>query len=247
MARIQWKSLGIYTPYRHEELYEGIGAKVIRSDELPDDKRQVSMLFRGATVVLCTLGMLSNPKLLDCGLFGLLPVKSLVIDEASQIDVFEFMVIPVLALRAIIDTLNQHLFHQFSKELTKVCFFGDPKQREPKSRTIVYLLAHAMLVPPYGAGEAGLETIFDIKHLKKKAYFLDTQCNLTPFFIYASLIFSADRLPIRLGEFISKNIYEGKLRSSHSIMDYSCISFIDVGKGKENKKGNSYLVSGRAR
>jgi hypothetical protein len=205
------------------------------------------MLFRDATVVLCTLSMLSNPKLLDCGLFSLLPVKSLVIDEASQIDVFEFMVIPVLALWAISDTLNQHLFHKFSKELTKVCFFGDPKQREPKTRIIIYLLAHPMLVPPYGSGEAGLETIFDVKHLKKKAYFLDTQCNRSPFPIYASLIFSADRLPIRLGEFISKNVYDGKLRSKHSVTDYSCISFIDVWKGKETKKGNSYLVSGRAR
>jgi hypothetical protein len=111
-------------------LYEDIGRKVIRSDELPGDKREVSMLFRGATVVLCTLSTLSNPQLLQCGLFDLLPVKSLVIDEASQIDVFEFMVIPVPALWAISDTLNQHLFHKFSKVLTKVCFFGDPKQRE---------------------------------------------------------------------------------------------------------------------
>jgi hypothetical protein len=34
-----------------------------------------------------------------------------------------------------------------------------------------------MLVPPYGSEKAGLETIFDVKHLKKKANFLDTQCN----------------------------------------------------------------------
>ena len=88
------------------------------------------MIFRGATVVLCTLSMLSNPKLAECGLIDILPVTSLVIDEASQIDVFEFMVIPVLALLAISDTLNQHLFYNLSKHLTKVCYFGDPKQRE---------------------------------------------------------------------------------------------------------------------
>jgi regulator of nonsense transcripts 1 len=90
------------------------------------------MAFGDATVVLCTLGTLSNPKLVDCGLFDILPVKSLVIDEASQIDIFEFMVIPILAFKlwAISDTLHQHLFYKFSKELTKVCFFGDPKQRE---------------------------------------------------------------------------------------------------------------------
>jgi regulator of nonsense transcripts 1 len=111
-------------------LYEGIKAKVIRSDELPESRREVEMIFRGATVVLCTLSMLSNPKLAECGIIDILPVTSLVIDEASQIDVFEFMASPLLALWAISDTLNQHLFYKFSKVLTKVCFFGDPKQRE---------------------------------------------------------------------------------------------------------------------
>jgi hypothetical protein len=78
-------------------LYEEIVAKVIRSNDLPDDRREASMLFRGATVVLCTLSMLSNPMVVNCGLFDLLPMKSLVIDEASQIDVFEFMVLQMLA------------------------------------------------------------------------------------------------------------------------------------------------------
>jgi regulator of nonsense transcripts 1 len=111
-------------------LYEKIQDKVIRSDDLPDSVNEVSKTFRGITVVLCTLSMLSNPKLTDCGLFDILPVNSLVIDEASQIDVFEFMVSPVVAPRATSDTLNQHLFYKSSKELNKVCFFGDPKQRE---------------------------------------------------------------------------------------------------------------------
>jgi hypothetical protein len=80
--------------------------------------------------VLCTLSMLSNPKLADCGLIGILPLATLVVDEASQIDIFEFMVILVFALLPFSDTLNQHLFYTHSKKLTKVCFFGDPKQRE---------------------------------------------------------------------------------------------------------------------
>jgi hypothetical protein len=92
-----WKFLRTYTQYRHEKLYEKIQDKVIRSDDLPDSISDVSKTFRGIKVVLCTLSMLSNPKLVDCGLFNILPVKSLVIDEASQIDVFEFMVSPVLA------------------------------------------------------------------------------------------------------------------------------------------------------
>ena len=49
-------------------------------------------LFDGVTLVLSTLSMLSNPKLNDYGLLKLIPVRPLVVDEASQIDVFDFMV-----------------------------------------------------------------------------------------------------------------------------------------------------------
>ena len=91
------KTLG-YTEHRHEELYAEIEDMVIRSDELPNSQDSVSMIFDNVTVVLCTLATLSNPKLNDCGLFRVIPVRSLVVDEASQIDVFEFMVmIPVFA------------------------------------------------------------------------------------------------------------------------------------------------------
>jgi hypothetical protein len=85
------------TRYRHEELYVEIENMVISSDEIPDSWVDVSRMFGDVTVVLCTLSMLSNPKLSDCGLFRIIPVRSLVIDEASQIDVFEFMVIPVFS------------------------------------------------------------------------------------------------------------------------------------------------------
>ena len=97
---VRTKVLVVETPdnarYRHEELYVEIENMVIRSDEIPDSPGDVSRMFGDVTVVLCTLGMLSNPKLNDCGLFLVIPVKSLVVDEASQIDVFEFMVILVL-------------------------------------------------------------------------------------------------------------------------------------------------------
>ena len=63
------------------------------------------------------------------------------------------------------------------------------------------------------------------------------------FSIHTSLIFSTDRLPIHLGSFISENVYNWKLRSRHSVTDYSCIAFIDVWKGEELKQGSSYMVS----
>ncbi|KAI0251227.1 AAA domain-containing protein [Lactifluus subvellereus] len=102
-----------------------------------------------------------------------------------------------------------HLFYKFSKVLTKVCFFGDPKQ-----------------LRPYGAEAADLQTIFDVEHLKGQAHFLDTQC---------------DRPPSRaLGRVYLQEGYNGKLRSCHRIVDYSCIAFVDVWKGEERKRGNSY-------
>ena len=52
-----------------------------------------------------------------------------------------------------------------------------------------------------------------------------------------------DRLPVPLGEFISKNVYDGKLHSHHEIVDHSCIAFVDVHKGKETKRGMSYMAS----
>jgi hypothetical protein len=67
---------------------------VMRSDVLC--KRDASdierELFDGITLVLSTLCMLSNLMLDTCGLLKIIPVRSLVVDEASQIDVFDFMV-----------------------------------------------------------------------------------------------------------------------------------------------------------
>jgi len=172
----------------HEELYDEVKGVIIRSDELINCVSPEEM-FDGITLVLSTLSMLSNP-MLDY-LFRLIPVRSLVVDEASQVDVLEFM----------------HLFFKFSRVLEKVCFFGDPKQ-----------------LPPYGAREASLQTIFEVNHLRKTSYFLNTQY----------------RFPMPLGGFISENVYEGKLRSCHNIVDHSCVVFIDTEKGREEEQGKSY-------
>jgi hypothetical protein len=52
-----------------------------------------------------------------------------------------------------------------------------------------------------------------------------------------------DRFPVTLGGFISETVYEGRLNSSHEIVDHSCIAFIDVEKGKEESRGISYKAS----
>ena len=48
--------------------------------------------IRNTKVILCTLSMLSNPALHTWGVYKHVPVARLIVDEASQIDTFEFMV-----------------------------------------------------------------------------------------------------------------------------------------------------------
>ncbi|TBU59568.1 P-loop containing nucleoside triphosphate hydrolase protein [Dichomitus squalens] len=177
----------------HEHLYESIERRLIRADELIADPVEVERMIGGSTIILCTVSMLSNPGLDSCGIYRLAPVERLIVDEASQIDSFEFM----------------HLFDKFHR-LHKLCMFGDPKQ-----------------LPPYGKETApSMKTIFDFKHFKPTAYFLNTQY----------------RMPVPLGEFISEEVYNSKLKSVHKINDDSCVRFVDVRKGAEESVGLSWKV-----
>ncbi|KAJ3839482.1 P-loop containing nucleoside triphosphate hydrolase protein [Lentinula raphanica] len=179
----------------HEHIYEAIpGNCLIRSDELPKEPLAMSRLLGGSKVILSTLGLLSNAALKNSGVFNIVPLERLVIDEASQINVFEYMTI----------------FHHFRQCLGKVCFFGDPKQ-----------------LPPFGKENAEtLESIFDIRHLKSSSYLLDVQY----------------RMPVPLGTFISSKVYGSKLKSSHKIVQHSCVRFVDTPRaGREEKRGTSWI------
>ena len=50
------------------------------------------MIFYDVKVVLCTISTLSNPSLNDKRIFEFVPVSNLVVDEASQIGIFNYMV-----------------------------------------------------------------------------------------------------------------------------------------------------------
>ncbi|OJT11526.1 ATP-dependent helicase upf1 [Trametes pubescens] len=182
----------------HEDLYKKLKRHFIRSDELFAQGTDVVRTMGTSTIVLCTVSMLSNPAIDQCGIFHLIPVERLVVDEASQIDTFEFM----------------HLFHKFRK-LQKVCMFGDPKQ-----------------LPPYGKETAPeMKTIYDFEQFKDSTYFLDTQY----------------RMPTPLGDFISEEVYENKLKSVHNITDRSAVRFVDVWKGREELVGSSWKNTEEAR
>ncbi|CDO72676.1 hypothetical protein BN946_scf184985.g96 [Trametes cinnabarina] len=175
----------------HEHLYEELEERLIRSDELISDPVETERKIRGSLVVLCTIAMLSNPAIDDSGVFRFVPMERLLVDEASQIDTFEFM----------------HLFHKF-RDLQKICMFGDPKQ-----------------LPPYGKETApDIKTIYDFKQFKRAAYFLNMQY----------------RMPTPLGDFISKQVYDSKLRSEHKISDRGAVRLVDVRKGREEQVGSSW-------
>ena len=78
--------------YRHEEIYFKLQDKLVRSDDLAADPVVVERKLGSTNVILCTLSMLSNVSLDTAGIFNLVPMVRLIVDEASQIDTFEFFV-----------------------------------------------------------------------------------------------------------------------------------------------------------
>jgi hypothetical protein len=87
---------------------------VIRSDTLGDDIVGVERKLGGARVILCTLSTMSNFFVHRSGVMRLVPVKTVIVDEASQIEVGDYV----------------PLIQSFSKTLRKLVFIGDDKQRE---------------------------------------------------------------------------------------------------------------------
>lgn len=65
-------------------------------------------------------------------------------------------------------------------------------------------------------------------------------------FLNEHLPATADRMPLYIGRFISSQVYDNKLCSSHKIDGMSCVTFIDASKGVEMKSRNgvSWIVSG---
>ena len=100
--------------WRHEHLYEKIEPNVIRSDEFADNGVGTARLLLGSQVILCTLSMLSNQRLVTAGFTRLVPLDTVIVDEASQIGLGDY--IPLLG--------------RFGNKLNKLVFIGDDKQRK---------------------------------------------------------------------------------------------------------------------
>ncbi|CAL1716325.1 unnamed protein product [Somion occarium] len=99
----------------HEHLYAKLESNVVRTDDISDQFQQTVKLFAGCRVILSTLSMLSNPRLATAGVFRLVPIETVVVDEASQIEIGDYL--PLLS--------------KFGKGLRKLAFIGDDKQLAP--------------------------------------------------------------------------------------------------------------------
>lgn len=97
---------------RHEHLYKMIEANVIILDMLykPGALRKD---LEDSQVILCTLSTMSHPRL--SGLTKIVPIINVIIDEASQIEVGQYV----------------PLVKSSGSTLRKLCFIGDDKQCKP--------------------------------------------------------------------------------------------------------------------
>jgi hypothetical protein len=173
--------------------------------------------------------MLSHPKL---GAFtGTVPIEIVIVDEASQIEIGDY--IPMI--------------HLYGRTIKKLVFIGDDKQCKPSLCTLQrhLIVASHVSVPPHGQGDLhDLKSIFEVSHLRKYALFLDIQCEFILLHRYDRIAhhLHLDRMPVPLGRFISKHVYNDKLHTKHPITSNDCLRFIDCKKGQETKKEHSYVV-----
>ncbi|KAF8843771.1 hypothetical protein BDN67DRAFT_896582 [Paxillus ammoniavirescens] len=106
---VNWRLLvsDEFYAFWHEHLYTNILANLITSGEFSGRLSEL----RGCPVVLCTLSMLSSDTLRRLGAFRMVPVRTVVVDEASQIEIGDY--IPIFST---ITTIR------------KVTFIGDDMQ-----------------------------------------------------------------------------------------------------------------------
>jgi superfamily I DNA and/or RNA helicase len=76
------------------------------------DNSTTGKQLEGCKIILCTLSLLANSRLRDKGYMRIVPIDTVVVDEASQIEIGNY--IPLLS--------------NYSS-IRKICFFGDDRQR----------------------------------------------------------------------------------------------------------------------
>lgn len=134
----------------------------------------INELMGGVRVIIATLSMLSSHNLMVNSFFTTFPMGALLVDEASQIRLDEL----------------PHIFNRFRKTLDRVAFFGDERQREPRTLIpektelndgfFVCPSPPLFAVAPYNSAQVPqIQSVFQLPHLKADAFFLNTECPST--------------------------------------------------------------------
>jgi len=174
-------------------LYERIERNVIRSETFPKNQIDAERLLSGSRVILCTLSMFSYPRFRESDFSRIVPVDTVLVDEASQVELGSYL----------------PLLDRFGETIQKLAFIGDNRQ-----------------LAPYGQDDIGdLKSIFEASGLQKNAIFLDTQY----------------RMPHPIGSFISRYVYNDRLKTVHPVNGAEACRFVDVPGGKESKQNNSFV------
>ena len=142
---------------------------MIHSGNVGGTEKESERLLLESRVVLCTISMLSTNRLTKCGLTKIVPVQTVIVDEASQIEAGDYL--PILA--------------KHKTTLRKMIFIGDDKQCRCEEYTWMksWNTNSGSTVPPHGQEDVPeLRSVFEWPHLKQGAIFLDTQCafNILP-------------------------------------------------------------------
>ncbi|KAF9223780.1 P-loop containing nucleoside triphosphate hydrolase protein [Gyrodon lividus] len=148
-----WKLLvsNDFYVYWHEHLYTNIRANIITSGEFSDRLSEL----HSCPVVLCTLSMLSSGPLKQLGAFRMVPMQTIVVDEASQIEIGDY-----IPLFSTITTIR------------KAIFIGDDKQLPPHGQADIQELQSIFEVH-HLAGKNSTTG-------KNPIIFLDTQYRMPP-------------------------------------------------------------------
>ncbi|KAG1781677.1 P-loop containing nucleoside triphosphate hydrolase protein [Suillus placidus] len=99
-------------------------------------------------------------------------------------------------------------------------------QRYQHSLQKMVLIGDDKQLAPFGQDDIGqLRSVFEFPHLRKRAHFLNTQY----------------RMPLVIGSFISRHVYNHKLMTVHGINSKAACRFLDVKRGQEQKSGKSWI------
>lgn len=108
LVRVPFYDVYFEISFRHEHLYNKVQNHIIRSDTFNIASNKSNL--KDCHVILCTLSMLSHPHINK--FTKEIPLKTMVVDEASQIEVGNYI----------------SIFTNFKHSLRKLCFIGDDKQ-----------------------------------------------------------------------------------------------------------------------